>query len=189
MLTITIPASEGYDEVNNEFINTKQTTLQLEHSLLSLHKWEQKWHIPFLASNDKTQEQTVDYIRCMTITPNVDPFVYRVMPKSAVMEITKYIENPMTATWFSDDKNKQKKLIGAQKNSSEIVTAEIIYYWMIALNIPVEYRKWHLNSLLTLIRVVSLKNAPKDSKVGSADWARQRSALNAQRRAKYHTRG
>lgn len=186
MLSITVPASEGYDEVKQEFVTIKETTLQLEHSLLSLHKWEQKWHKPFLDTNDKTQEQTIDYIKCMTITPNVDPNVYFLMKKDQIDQITEYIQNPMTATWFTE--KDEKKLVGAQKTSKEVVTAEIIYYWMIALNIPVEYRKWHLNSLLTLIRVVSIKNAPKED-VKNADWARRRAALNAQRRAKYHTRG
>lgn len=186
MLTITIPAREGYDDNKQEFITTKETTLQLEHSLLSLHKWEQKWHVPFLGDQQKTAEQSLDYIRCMTITPNVDPNVYILMPKETVNKITNYIGNPMTATWFADDKDK-KKLLGAQKSHSEVITAEIIYYWMIALGIPVEYRKWHLNSLLTLIRVVSIKNAPKGKT--DANWAQNRRALNEARKARLHTRG
>lgn len=184
MLTVTIPDYNGFDEETQEFITVKGATLQLEHSLISLKKWEQKWHIPFLDKRTaKTNEQMLDYIRCMTINPNVDNEVYKIIPPSIAKEIVEYIDDPMTATWFSDS-----KVVGAQKSTSEVVTAEIIYYWMIALNIPVEFQKWHLNSLLTLIRVVNIKNQP-DKKMGNKEWASQRSALNAMRRAKSHSAG
>lgn len=184
MLTVTIPDYEGFNEETQEFITVKGATLQLEHSLISLKKWEQKWHIPFLDKKiEKTAEQMLDYIRCMTINPNVNDDVYKIMPQDVAKEIVNYIDDPMTATWFSDNKT-----IGAQKTSSEVVTAEIIYYWMIALNIPVDFQKWHLNSLLTLIRVINIKNQP-DKKMGSKEWATQRAALNAKRRAKSHSKG
>lgn len=184
MLTVIIPDYEGFDEKTQEFITVKGATLQLEHSLISLKKWEQKWHIPFLDKNkEKTNEMMLDYIRCMTINPNINDDVYKIIPVKVAEEITKYIEDPMTATWFNDPTT-----IGAQKRSSEVVTAEIIYYWMIALNIPVEFQKWHLNSLLTLIRVVNIKNQP-NKKMGSKEWASQRAALNAKRRAKSHSAG
>ena len=183
MLTITIPGCSGFNQKTQEFIDIKETKLQLEHSLISLKKWEQKWHKPFLETKEKTVEETMDYIRCMTMNPGVDPEVYNFIPPRCIKEITAYIEDPMTATWFSDTTK-----VGAQKTDHEIVTAEIIYYWMITLGIPVEFQKWHLNTLLTLIRVVSIKNAPKES-MDKASWAKQRSALNAARKARFHTHG
>lgn len=183
MKEVKIDALELFDEQKNQFVSTKAVTLQLEHSLLSLKKWEEKWHEPFLGK-DKTMEQLRDYIRCMTITPkDVDPNVYKFMPLSVIQDIQNYIDDKMTATWFSD-----KQTIGAQKNSREVVTAEIIYYWMITFNVPVEFQKWHLNQLLTLIRVLSIKNAPKE-KLNKREAAAQRRALNEARLAKYHTKG
>lgn len=185
MLTVTIPDYEGFNNDTQEFVKVKGGTLQLEHSLISLKKWEQKWHIPFLTA-EKTQEQTLDYIRCMTITPNVDPRIYYIIPPKIIEEVTNYINDPMTATWFNDPKNDKK--IGAQKNKGEVVTAEIIYYWMVTLNVPVEFQKWHLNQLLTLIRVINVKNTP-NKKMSQKEWASQRTALNAARRAKSHSAG
>lgn len=183
MLTITIPEYEGYDEEQG-FVTIPGATLTLEHSLISLKKWEQKWHVPFLNKDtEKTYEMTLDYIRCMTINPNVDERVYKMIPPDVAKQITNYINEPMTATWFNDN-----KVVGAQQKKGEIVTAEIIYYWMIALGIPIEFQKWHLNSLLTLIRVVNIKNQP-EKKMGKKEWASQRSALNAARRAKSHSAG
>lgn len=186
MLTVTIPDYEGFNQETQEFISVKGATLQLEHSLISLKKWEQKWHVPFLTT-DKTGEQLIDYIRCMTINPGVDPKIYYVIPGKIIKEVTDYINNPMTATWFNDKTNNDGK-IGAQNKKGEIITAEIIYYWMISLNVPVEFQKWHLNSLLTLIRVINVKNAPAQ-KMSQKDWAKQRSSLNAARRAKHHSAG
>lgn len=183
MKEVVIGDLELFDDRTNEFIYIKSTTLQLEHSLISLKKWEEKWHVPFL-QKEKTNEQLMDYIRCMTVSPkNVDPNVYKYMPASIMKEIQEYIDDKMTATWFSDN-----SMIGAQKSKREVVTAEIIYYWMISFNIPVEFQKWHLNQLLTLIKVISLKNAPKD-KIDKREAAAQRRALNEARLAKYHTKG
>lgn len=187
MLTVTIPDYEGFNQETQEFISVKGATLQLEHSLISLKKWEQKWHVPFLQNENKTSAQILDYIRCMTINPGVDPRLYYVIPPNIVKTITDYINDPMTATWFND-KTKSDGKIGAQNKKGEIVTAEIIYYWMISLNVPVEFQKWHLNSLLTLIRVINVKNGPAQ-KMNQKEWARQRSALNAARRAKHHSAG
>ena len=184
MKEIFIPEQELYNDSTAEFIQIKNTTLQLEHSLISLKKWEQKWHKPFLKKEDKTVEEIVDYIQCMTLNgKSVDPIVYKYLPTNAIEEVTEYIKDPMSATWFSDN-----SLMGAQKNPNEIVTAEIIYYWMISLNIPVEFEKWHLNQLLTLIKVVSIKNSPK-KKMPRREAAQQRAALNAARRAKYNSKG
>lgn len=184
MISVFVPGGEAFIDATQEFINTKDTTLQLEHSLISLRKWESKWHIPFLGEGSKTAEQTLDYIRCMTLNQNVDPNVYRFLTDVQIKEITKYIEDPQTATWFGDPPKKE----GAAPKKKEVITAEIIYYWMISLQIPVEFQKWHLNSLLTLIRVINIKNTP-DKKMSAKEAARQRSALNAARRAKQHSRG
>lgn len=188
MLEIIIPEQhyEIFDDDKNIFLPTidiKETKIQLEHSLISLKKWEEKWHKPFLKDDDKSYDETIDYIRCMTLTHNIDPMVYKYIPQDVANQVIEYIKNPMTATWFKDN-----TLIGAQKSSREIITAEIIYYWMVALNIPSEYQKWHLNQLLTLIKVVSIKNG-KPEKVDKMTAAKQRAELNAQRRKKFNTTG
>jgi len=180
MLQITIPETELYDSEENLFIKVKQQTLTLEHSLISLSKWESKWHKPFLGSDAKTLAETIDYVRCMTVTPNVDPNVYRCLTNEHVKQINDYIADPMTATWFSEEANR--------RYAREVITAEIIYYWMISLNIYPECQKWHLNRLLTLIRVCSEKNKPSKQMSKQAILSRQ-AALNAQRKAKYHTKG
>ena len=180
MLHINIPETELYDERTNEFIHVKPRTLALEHSLVSISKWEAKWCKPFISKEDMTEEQTIDYIRCMTLTQNVPPETYRCITNSIVDEIAEYINAPMTATWFSEEKNK--------KGSREVITSEVIYYWMIALQIPPEYQKWHLNRLLTLIRVCNNKNTPP-KKLGKSTLANQYAALNAARRKKYNSKG
>lgn len=184
MKEIHIPACKGFDSNTNKFVNIEETTLKLEHSLISLKKWEQRWHVSFLDKNTKkTPAMWIDYIRCMTMNKEkIDDNVYTYMSPKVLKEIIKYIEDPMTATWFSD-----KGVVGAAKSKDEIVTAEIIYWWMIALNIPVEFEKWHLNTLLTLIRVVNIKSNPK--KMDPKQAALQRKQLNAARRAKHHSRG
>lgn len=180
MLEITIPATEQWDEINQEFITTKEQTLKLEHSLVSLRKWESKWCKPFLSKEGKTHEETIDYIKCMTLTQNVDENVYNCLTNDNINQINKYIEAPMTATWFTDEKNR--------KVSREQVTAELIYYWMIALNIPFECQKWHLNQLLTLVRVCNIKNqSPK--KRSRREIMSQNAALNAARRKQLNTKG
>lgn len=180
MLQITIPAMEYYDETKDEFSSTKEQTLQLEHSLVSISKWEAKWHKAFLSKQDKTYEETLDYIRCMTITQNVNPEVYTRLTRANIEQVNEYISAPMTATYFADDKS--------AKPSRETVTAELIYYWMIALNIPFECQKWHLNRLLTLIRVCNVKNTPP-KKRSKKEIMNQNAALNAARRKQLNTRG
>lgn len=185
MLKITIPKQDLWDEVNNEFIKIEETTLTLEHSLISIHKWEGIWHIPFLGNSydesKKTPEQIMSYVKCMTLN-NVKDEVYAGLTPENVREITNYISNPMTAAKFNDN------LIGAQKNTGEFVSAETIYYWMIALHIPVEFEKWHLEQLLTLIKFVNAKEAP-EKKMSQQEWAKQKRALNEARKAKYKTKG
>lgn len=181
MLQITIPARELWDEEKNEFIYTKACTLQLEHSLISLSKWESKWCKAFFSKQEKTYEETLDYIKCMTLTPNVKDEVYLSLTRENISAINKYIESPMTATYFSPDKN------GA--GNREQVTAELIYYWMIALTIPFDpCQKWHLNRLLTLIRVCNVKNQPP-KKMNKRDIMSRNSALNAARRKQLNTKG
>ena len=178
MLEIIVPGREFFDEDKNEFVVTKSTKLTLEHSLISLSKWESKWEKPFLSS-DKTVPETIDYIRCMTLTQNVDPLVYNSLNNENVQDVVKYIEAPMTATKVKSQKHAR---------NSETVTAELIYYWMIALNIPFECQKWPLNKLLTLIEVCSIKNQPQ-KKMSRSEILRSNRELNAARRAKYKTKG
>lgn len=180
MLQITIPAAELWDEKNEVFINTKEQTLQLEHSLVSLSKWESKWHKPFISKEQKTIDETIDYIKCMTLTQNVDPNVYYGITRDHIKQVNDYIEAPMTATTFSKNPN--------AKPNREQITAELIYYSMIALNIPFECQKWHLNRLLTLIRVCDIKNQPK-KKMGTSEQLRNNAALNAARRKQLNTNG
>ena len=180
MLTITIPATEKFDEINGVFIYSKEQTLQLEHSLISISKWESKWCKPFLGKQEKTTEEIIDYIKCMTLNPNVSSDVYECLTQANISAINEYIGAPMTATYFSDDKK--------QKSGREVVTAELIYYWMIALNIPFECQKWHLNRLLTLVKVCSIKNAPP-KKMSKKQTASKYAQLNAARRQQLNSRG
>jgi hypothetical protein len=181
MLQIKIPITpEGWDEAKNEFVEAREQVLQLEHSLVSLSKWESKWCKSFFSKQPKSYEETIDYIKCMTVTKNVDPEVYDHLTTANVAEINKYIESPMTATYFSEDKN--------GKSSKETVTSELIYYWMIALNIPFECQKWHLNRLLTLVRVCNVKNQPP-KKMSKREIMSRNAALNAARRKQYNTKG
>lgn len=180
MLIINIPANEFYDESTESFIYFSSREIRLEHSLVSISKWESKWHKPFLSSDDKTNEQLIDYIRMMTITQNVDDLVYSSMSQKTINEITEYINNPMTATTFSDRNNRP---------SREIITAEIIYYWMVSLQIPFECQKWHLNRLLTLVKVCSIKSNPKQKKMSKAEIFRRNRELNAQRKSRLGTTG
>lgn len=180
MLQITIPAQELWDEKNQAFLMTKEQTLKLEHSLVSLSKWESKWCKPFFSKQGKTAEETIDYIRCMTLTQNVDPAVYSFLTDENIREVNAYIEAPMTATRFTNNR--------AGKLNSEQITAELVYYWMITLNIPFECQKWHLNRLLTLVRVCDVKNA-KPRKMSRGEIMRRNAALNAERRKRLNSKG
>lgn len=180
MLKIVIPGQELWDEKKEEFIHTKSVALQLEHSLVSIAKWESKWRKPFLGKRDKTAEEMIDYIRCMTLTQNVNPSIYSFISNDIMEQVSDYIEDPMTATWFSkEDKTPP---------SREVITSEIMYYWMVTLNIPFECQKWHLNRLLTLIRVCNIKNAPP-KKLSKKQLAKRNRALNAARRKALNSKG
>lgn len=183
MLTVVVPEKEFYDESREEFVTFPSATLNLEHSLVSLSKWEARWHKPFLDPKQKrTAEETIDYIRCMTINKNVDPNVYTsILYDANVQEqINKYIEDPMTATTINDRSPK--------KPNREVITSELIYYWMIEFGIPVEFEKWHLSRLMTLIQVCGVKGGGSQ-KMSKKDLAKEYMSLNAQRRAKLGSKG
>lgn len=181
MLEVFIPGNREYwDEIHNEFVYSgKDTTLRLEHSLISISKWESKWCVPFIES-DKTNEQILDYIKCMTLNQGVDPSVYNNLTAENIKAINDYIAAPMTATTIND-RNVKKKM-------SEKVTSELIYYWMIAFNIPVEFEKWHINRLMMLIRVCAAKNE-QPKKMSRSEIMSQNRAINAARRKRLHTKG
>jgi hypothetical protein len=184
VLKITIPATELFNDETNKFINVKETTLELEHSLVSLSKWEQKWQVPFLGREQKTHEQTLDYIRCMNLSPEeIPPEVFLAITNDTINQIGEYINNKMTATWFSE--------VPGQKGprTGEVLTAEVIYYWLVALTIPFEVQHWHLNRLLTLVRVTNIKNDPKKKLMPRNEAAAQQRMLNEQRKARLGTKG
>jgi len=180
MLTIVIPSVENYDDIKNEFLFTKAQTIQLEHSLVSISKWETKWGIPFLSKNEKNLEQTTDYIRCMVITQNVDDKILDNLTADMTTTIKEYIEAPMSATSLPLETNKS--------GVKETITSELIYYWMVSLTIPFECQKWHLNRLLTLINICNIKNAPP-KKMGKEELLNRNSSLNAQRKASLLSKG
>lgn len=181
MLKIEIPISpEGWDEEKQEFVDPEVQVLKLEHSLVSISLWESKWNKSFLACKELTYDETLYYIQCMTLDEDVDPNIYKKLTKQNIDEIRNYIYAPMTATTITDNR--------MQKGRTEIVTSELIYYWMIENEIPFECQNWHLNRLLTLIRVCRVKNSdPK--KMSKRDLMSQHAALNAANRAKYRSRG
>ena len=180
MLTIKIPDTEYYNEETSQFVSVKERTIDLEHSLVSLSKWESKWCKPFLAKDYKTDEETRDYIRCMTINTQPSTDVYRALTNTQIKEIAAYIDAPMTATTFS-----KAQLAGSNR---EIITSELIYYWLIAQQIPFECQKWHLNRLLTLIRVCSIKNSPP-KKMSRQSIQMRNKELNEQRRKQINSKG
>lgn len=189
MLELHIKGKEFWNSKTNEFEITRDQTICLEHSLVSLSKWESKYKKPFLSS-DKTNDEIIDYIKFMTITQNVDPKIYNSLNKDELNKINSYIADPMTATWFSDNK---KQATGTPvKRSTEKITSELIYYWMISFQIPFECQKWHLNRLLTLIRICNVKEAQqngKSNKMSKRDILSQNRALNAARRQQLQTKG
>lgn len=182
MLTITLPKQEVWDEAAERFYDIPGATLQLEHSLLSISKWEMHTHKPFLDKKDKTTDEIKLYIRYMTINKNVDDRVYEMLTDEHYQIINSYISDPMTATSIPD---------GTSKGNAETPTSELIYYWMISFNIPFECQKWHLQRLLTLIRVCSYKNTDpkKRPRMTRAEMLRQREQLNNQRLAQFGTTG
>lgn len=179
MHRLVIKPVEVFNNSTQSFDMTKGATLTLEHSLVSLSKWEAKWRVPFLSDTEKTREQVLDYIMCMNMTQNVDPEVLLGLTSEDLEGIQKYIAEPMTATTIKDT---------TRGGAKEVVTAEIIYYWMVHYQIPIEFQKWHLNRLLTLISVCHIKSQPP-KKVSKAEATANRLKLNADRRAKLGSRG
>lgn len=182
MLKLTIPEQELFNEATQEFVKTKKTDISLEHSLISISKWESKWHKPFLSTEEKTVEEITDYIRCMCIN-SVDENVFAWLTQDNIRAVNEYISDPMTATWITDNSPKGKK---------EIITSEIIYYWLIAYQIPFECQKWHINRLMMLVRVCAIKNSEANGdskKMSRSQTLKSNKALNAARKAKMNSRG
>jgi hypothetical protein len=180
VLIIEVPMSEGFNESTQEFV-VKSFKLELEHSLVSLSKWESFFEKPFLGKEEKTPEETFWYIKeAMTLTPDVPPEVFARLTEDNVVAIDKYISAKMSATWFAEKKQ--------QKHSRDVITAEVIYHWMITHNIWLECENWHLNRLLTLIRVCIEKNT-QPKKMSKAEMLAQQRKLNAQRRSQFGSSG
>lgn len=179
MLRLTIEGRELFDESTNEFISIKPVELQLEHSLVSLSKWESKWKKPFLSKEKKTIAETLDYVRCMTITQRVDPSAYYGLTDEHIQMVNEYIEDPMTATVIRQSK---------EVRSQETITAEIVYHWMVAYNIPFECQKWHFNRLLTLVNVCSIKSQNQKKRSPKEQLAYNH-AMNQARRQKFNSKG
>lgn len=180
MLRITVPGVEHFDDSAQEFITQGDVVLELEHSLVSLSKWEQKFEKPFLGDGDKTVDEVVGYIKAMTLTSDVPDEVFEKLSEENVTSINNYIDAKMTATWFHEPP-------GAPR-TRDVITSEVIYYWMITFQIPFECQEWHLNRLFTLIRVCNIKQA-KPKKMSRAEIAARNRELNAQRKSQLGTRG
>ena len=180
MLQIEIPFQEFYNEHTGEFDQVQACTLNLEHSLISLSKWESKWKKPFMAEKGLTNAEVLDYVRCMTLNQKVDPKVYMALTVNDIQKIQDYIADPATATTVSNRK-------GSGRPGREIITSELIYYQMISLGIPFECEKWHLNRLLMLIQVCAIKGTP--AQMSQLDIFNQNSQLNAARRMAMNSRG
>lgn len=180
MLTITVAGKESWDEESEEFLSTGNVTLVLEHSLVSLSKWETIYEKPFLGDGEKTDEEVMGYIEAMTLSTDFPPEVFSRLSQENIDDVNAYVNKKATATWFIDEKSNPR--------NSEVITSELIYYWMIAFQIPFECQYWHFNRLLTLIRVCNTKNQ-KPKPRNKAEMLAERRRLNAERKAKYNTSG
>jgi hypothetical protein len=180
MLTIVVHGDEYFDEATQEFLTQGDVTVDLEHSLVSLSKWESITEKPFLVAGEKTTEEIYEYIKCMCLTPNIAPEIFSRLSQTNLEQVNNYIEAKMTATWFFEPK--------AGPKSTEVVTSELIYYWLVTFNIPFECETWHLNRLFTLIKVCNLKNG-KPKKMSRSDAVAMQRELNARRKAQLGTTG
>lgn len=180
MLTIIIEGEENFNEETNTFEMDDNVVIELEHSLISLSKWESKHQKPFLASGEKTSEELFDYLKAMIVTPNVDlDVLYRCSQKN-IDKIQEYIDSSQSATTFG--------MMPGRRGPGEVITSELIYYWMVSFNIPFECEHWHLNRLFSLIRICNVKNS-KPRKMSRNEIAQRNRELNAQRRAELGTTG
>jgi len=173
--------NEFFNEKTGEFITIKPQKITLEHSLFSISKWEAKWKKPFFSEKEMSPALFKDYIKFMTITPNVDNIVYECLTFEQLKAIKEYMSDPMSATKIRSN--------DSSKKSGRIITSELVYYWMFAQNIPIECDKWHFNRLMTLIRITSIENNPKKKKMGRRDLYNQNAELNRQRRKMHNTSG
>lgn len=176
MLELHISETELWDPVSEKFLLVKEQSLPLEHSLLSISKWEEKWHKPMpLINNERLSgDEFLDYVRCMTISRNPDPLVYRCITAREVEAIMAYINDPHTATWFGNEKS--------GGNDKRPLTTELIYHLMFAFGVSKECEKWHLNRLMTQLRVEYEESKPSKKKT-PAEIAERHRMLNAKRRA------
>lgn len=179
MLEIRINGRDYFDEVNEEFISIPPTVIQLEHSLFSISKWEKKWHKPFVGKSNKTEEELLDYIKCMTLN-EVDDYVYMFLTEKDVESIKEYMEDEQSATVFNEDENKTY--------SKKIITSEEMYSWLVNLQIPFEVQYWHLNRMTNLVRILNEQNSPKKKK-SQEQILRENKARNAERRARMNSKG
>lgn len=188
VLKLDIPKGEWWDDENERFVMTNPCVLNMEHSLISIYRWESKYKRAFLNEKDqKTKDELIDYFRMMTISKPASDKVYELISENAelISKISEYLEDTMTATTFAindagDSYNPKKT----------IITAEIIYYWMVTFSIPFECEKWHLNKLFTLIRVCAIKNQPPNqNKMPKSELYARNRELNAKRKAEFNTRG
>lgn len=180
MLVLKIPEQEYFDQAKQEFTYCKACTLKLEHSLVSISKWESKWKKPFLTMEEKTPAEFIDYIRCMTINQDVPEEAYALLGHENVRKIEEYIMDPATATTVYDRRK-------GKGGKGETPTSELIYYWMISNGIPFECEKWRLNRLLTLIKVCNAKGNPQQ--MSKQEIYAMNAALNNSRRATTGSRG
>lgn len=184
MLKLTIPSEQDWDSEKEEFVYSDEIVLELEHSLVSLSKWEAFWEKPFMAPEEKTTEEALGYIEMMCLTPDVPPEVFQKLSTEHIAKVNEYINAKQSATWFTEPPGENKRV-----SRGPIITSELIYYWIFsAENIDVSVETWHLNRLFTLLKVFNEKNA-QPKKVKKADAAAQRRMLNEQRKAKHNTSG
>jgi hypothetical protein len=173
---------EYWDNEKQEFIYPEKGSLLLEHSLLSISKWEAIWHKPYMGSENKTNEEFYSYIKCMSLKGEPDDKILNSLTRDNLEDILTYIENPMTATTVKEDAS---SVCGTPKN---FVTSELLYAYMVNYNIPVEFENWHINRLLTLIRLCSSKQE-KPKKMSQAEIMRENARINAMRRSKLGSKG
>lgn len=180
MLRLTIEGEEFFDESTNTFVEVESSVVDLEHSLLSLSKWESKFEKPFLSTTDKTPRETLAYIECMVLTEGFNPLLIQTLSRENLQQVNEYINSTQSATTFG--------LMPETKGKGETITAELIYYWMVAFNIPFDCEVWHLNRLFSLIRICNIKQG-KPKRMSKHQIAQQYHELNAKRKAELGTSG